>query len=148
VNSAAHPTHWHNDDILRVDFTSASGVSQGGVSTGDGGFMFMIEKDAAQYINESAHAVVIGLRLEPSTGGCHCSPVNITGSYTPVLSLGKPSTGERVRYKVQLVDGVEVYFSGDLTAKQGCSEIRIKLRRFLWFRWLELEGAKAIASYS
>jgi hypothetical protein len=110
--------------------------------------MFKIEKDATQYINESTHAVVIGLKLEPSTGGCHCSPVNITGSYTPVLSLGKPSTDERARYEVQLVDGVEVYFPANLTVKQGCSEIRITLRTFLWFRWLELEGARAIASYS
>ncbi len=110
--------------------------------------MFIIEKDAARYIHEDVRAVVIGMKLEPSTGGCHCSPVNITGSYIPVLSLGKPPENERDRYEVQLVDGVEVYFPADLTAKQGCSEIRIKLKRFLWFRWLELEGAKAIASYS
>jgi hypothetical protein len=113
-----------------------------------GGSMFIIEKDAAQYINESAHAVVIELRLEPCTGGCLCSPVNVTGSYVPTLALGKPSQDEEDRYQLQSVEGVEVYFSTGLAVKQGFSEIRIKLKRFLWFRWLELEGAKGIASYS
>jgi hypothetical protein len=110
--------------------------------------MFAIEKDAAQHIRGRGGAVVIGLTLEPSTGGCRCSPINVTGSYLPVLSIGKPSVEEKDRYRVELVDTVEVYFPAGLETKQDESEIRIRLRGFLWFRWLELEGAKAIACYS
>jgi len=109
--------------------------------------MFVIEKDAAQYISEHLGSVVIGLKLEPSTGGCQCSGKIVTGSYIPYLSMGKPTADERDKYQLQLVERVEVYFPAELTAKQG-AEIRIKLRGLFWWHWLELEGAKAIAVYN
>jgi hypothetical protein len=109
--------------------------------------MIAVEKDAAQYIRSHTGAVVIGLHFEPSLGGCACSPTRVNGSYVPVISLGEPPLEERERYQFQRVEDVEVYFPPGLDVKQGFAEIRIRLRGRLWFRWLELEGAKGIACY-
>jgi hypothetical protein len=106
-----------------------------------------VEKNAAQFIRNRMGAVVIGLNFEPSLGGCACSPTKINGSYVPVIAIGKPPQEQQEKYRVQLVDGVEVYFASGLAPKQGCAEIKIRLRGLLWFRWLELEGARGIACY-
>lgn len=45
------------------------------------------------------------------------------------------------------VDGINVYYSENLQVKAGYSCIKVKLKRILFWEWLELEGAKAIASY-
>jgi hypothetical protein len=110
--------------------------------------MIAVEKDAAEYIRSHTGAVVIGLHFEPSLGGCVCSTTKITGSYVPVISIGKPPVGEKDQYELQLVENVEVYFPPGLDVKQGYAEIKISLRGRLWFRWLELEGAKGIACYT
>ena len=107
-----------------------------------------VEKDAAQYIRDHTGAVVIGLHFEPSLGGCVCSTMKITGSYVPVISIGKPPADEKDKYELQMVENVEVYFPSNLDVKQGYPEIRIKLRGRSCFRWLELEGAKGIACFS
>jgi hypothetical protein len=109
--------------------------------------IFDVEKDAAQFIRNRKGAVVIGLNFEPSLGGCACSPTKINGSYVPVISLGRPPQEEEERYRLQRVEDVEVYFALGLATKQGSNEIRIRLRGFSCFRWLELEGARGIASY-
>jgi hypothetical protein len=109
--------------------------------------IFAVEKDASQFIRKRTGAVVIGLNFEPSLGGCACSPTKINGSYVPVISLGRPPLEEKEKYRVQQVENVEVYFPSGLDMKQGAAEIRIKLRRALWFRWLELEGARGVACY-
>jgi hypothetical protein len=44
------------------------------------------------------------------------------------------------------VKDLAVYFSPSLRPKEGCNEIRVFLRGSFFFRWLEIEGAKAIAS--
>jgi hypothetical protein len=46
------------------------------------------------------------------------------------------------------VDSVLVYYPQALKVKEGCSHIRIKLRGLLFWRWLEIEGAMAIADYN
>jgi hypothetical protein len=61
-----------------------------------------------------------------------------------LISLGEPRSGENTRYIKEPVDGVEVYFPPILKSEESCGEIRFKLRRFLFFRWLKIEGAKAI----
>lgn len=109
--------------------------------------IFAVEKDAAQYIRSHSGAVVIGLNFEPSLGGCACSPTKITGSYVPVISVGKPPEEEMEKYLLQQVEDVDVYFASGLDVKQGFAEIRIRLRGSLCFHWLELEGARGIACY-
>jgi hypothetical protein len=108
---------------------------------------FAVDEDAARFIRNRTGAVVIGLNFEPSLGGCACSPTKINGSYVPVISLGEPPQEEKDRYRVQRVENVEVYFASALDTKQGSAEIRIRLRGFFLFRWLELEGARGVACY-
>jgi hypothetical protein len=109
---------------------------------------FVIDKSAARFIRERDGAVAIGLHLEPSLGGCPCAENNLTGSQIASISLGKPSSAEKDQYRFQAVEGVEVYFPPSLEVKQGSTEIRIRVRGFLWFRWLELEGARSVACYT
>lgn len=109
--------------------------------------MFVIDTDAVDYIRKRSGTVLIRLFLEPAGGGCPCSSHGVTGSYAPVVALGKPPTAELARYEVQQIGDVEVYFPPELRAKEGCEEIRLKLRKVLWINWLELEGARSIVSY-
>lgn len=46
------------------------------------------------------------------------------------------------------VDSIDVYYPAELRSKAGIKSIRVKLRKLLFFSWLELEGAKAIAIYN
>jgi hypothetical protein len=38
-----------------------------------------------------------------------------------------------------------VYYPANLKIKQGYSKIRIWLKKFLFWKWLEIEGAQGIA---
>jgi len=40
-----------------------------------------------------------------------------------------------------------VYYPRALKVKEGYSAIRIKLKKILFMKWLELEGAQAIVNY-
>jgi hypothetical protein len=40
-----------------------------------------------------------------------------------------------------------VYYPQTLKIKEGYSKIRIKLKKIIFVKWLELEGAQAIANY-
>lgn len=107
--------------------------------------MFVIEPAAAGYIKKRSQAIVITLKLEPAIGGCVCSGKNITGSYVPFIALGEPE--QPAKYLVWHTDGVRVYYPANLQVKAGYSAIKVKCRRRLFWQWLELEGAKAIAVY-
>jgi len=39
-------------------------------------------------------------------------------------------------------DGLKIYYPTKLKVKDGFSGIRIKLRKLLFFKWLEIEGAE------
>jgi hypothetical protein len=104
-----------------------------------------LEPEAARFILDRGGAVVLGLEFEPSVGGCACSPSRLSGSYLPVIATGRPAADEAGRYQMQVVAEVEVYFPPNLNLKQGSGELRISLRGFLGFHWLELAGAKGIA---
>ena len=109
---------------------------------------FIIEKDAAQYISKRGDAVVIGLKLEPSTGGCPCATASVTGTYIPTLSLGSPAAADSEQYLTQSVENIKVYFPAALSTRHGSTDIRIRLRGLLGLHWLELDGAKSISIHS
>jgi hypothetical protein len=62
----------------------------------------------------------------------------------PRVLPGAPSAGSQ--YLDREVDGVRVFYAPALQAKSVDGQIRIKLKTFLFTRWLELEGARAIVS--
>lgn len=61
----------------------------------------------------------------------------------PRLLTGAPS-GSTDRYLLWQNGGVQVFYPARLQAKPDENRIRIRLRGFLFMRWLELEGARAI----
>lgn len=103
--------------------------------------MFRIDKEALQYIKPRSGSVVIDLKLNPNTGGW-CPPQNVTGRYVPKLSIREPNSTEQLEYIVYEQDGLKIYYPTKLKVKDGFSGIRIKLRKLLFFKWLEIEGAE------
>jgi len=47
-----------------------------------------------------------------------------------------------------VIDGVAVHVAAGFKAAQGERSIRVTLGRFLFWRWLVLENAKAVAVYA
>lgn len=66
----------------------------------------------------------------------------MAGSYVPRLLVGPPAEGH------QFLDfqegGIRIFYPARLTAKPFEDRIRITLKKFLFLKWLELEGARAI----
>jgi len=58
--------------------------------------------------------------------------------------MGEPVSPDRIRYLITEVDGINVFHPPGLLIKEGFSQIRISVRKFLFWAWLEVEGAKAI----
>jgi hypothetical protein len=46
------------------------------------------------------------------------------------------------------VDGIKIYYPSDLKTKEGFDRINIRVRRFLFWRWLEMTGASGITAYN
>ncbi len=63
----------------------------------------------------------------------------------PRLLAGEPA-GDTDTYVVWQEGDVRVFHPARLTPKYGQDRIRIRLKGFLFIRWLDLEGARAIVS--
>lgn len=107
--------------------------------------MFIIEQAAAKYINKQSGSVVVSLKLEPAMGGCACSTQQITGSYLPVITLGPPSESDP--YSQIVIDNLTVFYAPNIQPKADYPSMVIRLKRVLFWSWLEIEGVKAIASF-
>ena len=46
------------------------------------------------------------------------------------------------------VEGIKVYYTAGIEVKDGHPNISITLKKLLFFRWLELAGARSIAVYN
>jgi len=107
--------------------------------------MFIIEQAAAKYINKRSGSVVVSLKLEPAMGGCACSAQQITGSYLPVIMLGPPAESDP--YSQVTIDGITVFYAPNIQPKADYPAMVIRLKRVLFWSWLEIDGVKAIASF-
>jgi hypothetical protein len=63
----------------------------------------------------------------------------------PRLLTGAPS-GNTEQYLQWQAGDVQVFYPARLRVKPDEDRIRIRLRGYLFMRWLELEGARAIVS--
>jgi len=45
------------------------------------------------------------------------------------------------------VQDITVYYSPFLTVKPGCTRIEIRLKKLLFWQWLEIDGAKGKVMY-
>ena len=61
----------------------------------------------------------------------------------PRLLTGAPS-GDTDQYQLWQTGDVQVFYPARLQVKRDESLIRIRLRKFMLMRWLELDGARAI----
>lgn len=66
----------------------------------------------------------------------------------PEILIGLPDSVERAGCRLQEVDSIALYFPANLKVKEGFSHIHIRLRKFLFWDWLEIEGAQGIAKIS
>ena len=64
----------------------------------------------------------------------------------PKLSLGYPP--ENTSLEMELADGIKIFYPRELKAQDSAAAIGIRLKSLLFWRWLEMDGAKAIAVYS
>ena len=69
----------------------------------------------------------------------------MAGSYVPRLLTGAPSV-DSDRYLLSYAGNVKLFYPAKLRRKPDADRIRIRLRSFLFMKWLELEGARAIVS--
>lgn len=107
--------------------------------------MFIIEQATAKYINARSGSVVVSLKLEPAMGGCACSARHITGSYLPVITLGPPT--EPDQYIQVSIDDITVFYAPNIQPKADYPSMVIRMKKMLLWSWLEIEGAKPIASF-
>lgn len=110
--------------------------------------MITIDKEAREYIKSRSSAIVIELKLEPAIGGCPCSGKSITGSYLAIVSIDVPLETEKDKYCVVEIDSITVYYPAKLQVKEGFSQISISLKKTLFWRMLQINGAKALVNYS
>jgi hypothetical protein len=61
-----------------------------------------------------------------------------------MILTGEPLSSEKIQYLMTEVNGVRVFYPSGLLIKEGFSEIRVFARKFLFWTWLEIEGAKSI----
>ena len=54
------------------------------------------------------------------------------------------SEGANGKYLTAELEGITIFYPPSLRIKNGFSEIGIKIRKFLFLTWLELEGARAV----
>lgn len=107
--------------------------------------MFIVEQAAAQYINKRSGSVVVSLKLEPAMGGCACSTQHITGSYLPVITLGPPT--EPDQYNRVSIEDITVFYAPNIQPRADYPSMVIRVKKMLFWSWLEIEGAKPIASF-
>jgi hypothetical protein len=110
--------------------------------------MITIDKEAIEYIKSRSSSIVIEMRLEPAIGGCPCSGRNVTGSYIPMVCIDVPLESEQEKYCVIEIDSIKVYYPKNLKVKEGFPQIKITLKKILFWGFLQIVGAKSIASYN
>jgi len=69
----------------------------------------------------------------------------VAGSYVPRLLTGAP-LGDTEQFLLWQTGDVQVFYPAGLRTKPDESRIRIRLRKFVFLNWLELDGARAIVS--
>ncbi|MEI7613646.1 MAG: CC/Se motif family (seleno)protein [Betaproteobacteria bacterium] len=103
--------------------------------------LFFFDIGAVEYIKKRTNSIVISFDLEPALGGCACSPTQLTGSFTPSISLGEPN--DKDHFQVETVCGVSIFYPDKVGIKPDASRITIKLRKLLFTSWLEIEGMQS-----
>ena len=62
----------------------------------------------------------------------------------PKIYIGEPNIEDRSKYKVMQVETIIIYYPSRLKIKNGYVAIKVTLKKMLFVKWLELEGAMGI----
>jgi len=65
----------------------------------------------------------------------------------PTIELGHPAPAEAGKFLTAEVNGITVYYPEGLHPKHGQTAVRIRRRKFLFWSWLEVEGARPMPVY-
>lgn len=57
----------------------------------------------------------------------------------PKISIGEPHADDLSKFKFIEKDAIKIYFSSGLNIENGSAGIKIKLRKLLFIKWLEIE---------
>ncbi|MDD5169841.1 MAG: hypothetical protein PHN75_13545 [Syntrophales bacterium] len=71
----------------------------------------------------------------------------MAGCYVPRIYAGPPGVGKDT-YRLGRTAGVRIFYSPRLRSKLNSNRIGIKMKRFLFLRWLELEDAGTVVCAS
>ena len=58
----------------------------------------------------------------------------------PKILIGEPLANEKFRFQVVEIGTIKIFYSSRLNNKDGHPGIKIKLKKLLFYKWLELEG--------
>ncbi|KJR47232.1 hypothetical protein UF75_2385 [Desulfosporosinus sp. I2] len=58
----------------------------------------------------------------------------------PKIFIREPLANEKIRFQVIEIGTIKIFYSSRLTIKDGHPGIKIKLKKLLFYKWLELEG--------
>lgn len=106
---------------------------------GEKSIRFSIDKKTVEFIRKKGGSVLITMSFEPSPS-CGWRGDKLWGTFIPEIGLGKPN--ENSNFLNQEVEGITVWYPGNLKIKEGCEAIRIFTKGVLFTRWLEMEGAQ------
>ena len=104
--------------------------------------MFNVNQQAADYIRMHGNLIAVDLKFKPAIGDILCVSRRLEGCYIPKIHIGDEISKRNPQFYHESVNGIMIYYHPELKAKIGCPSIRLVLRRFLFWQWLELEGAK------
>ena len=120
------------------------------ISNGPEDLIFDLDRKAADFIwKRYSGAITVDMDFEPMLGsGCKCSAAReVTGCYIPRICAGAPGNDKNVYCHVQTAN-VEIFYSPRLRSKLKSNRLRLRIKRFLFFQWLELEDAGSIVCAS
>jgi hypothetical protein len=60
----------------------------------------------------------------------------------PSIEISVPQKEEK--FQTTTIDDIKIYYHPNIQTKRDYSHIIIKLRKFFFLRWLELEGIKVL----
>ena len=112
--------------------------------------IFDIDTETADFIEKRYRGdITIAMDFHPMMdSGWKCSATReVVGCYVPRIYAGAPGNDENA-YRHGQTANVQVFYSPRLRSKLESNHIRIRIKRFLFFRWLELEDASSIVRTS
>lgn len=104
--------------------------------------MFNVNQQAADYIRMHGNLIAVDLKFKPAIGDILFVSKRLDGCYVPKIHIGDEISRRNPQFRREFVNGIIIYYHPELKAKVGCSSIQLVLKQFLFWQWLELEGAK------